>query len=175
MEKHPVSRSLYRTNCLSLFSIIFILSLIITVNSFSGDQIPTAPQWPTSSKPVATPLSPPPAPSDDLSKFQAYDAVVITYTTAEAESLAAMFTPNYPITEWYKYQYNVEEFIPLVTSSSAPFNDKYSSESYHTMALYFPIEIGNAKVLLMKSGLHLDTDGPQCPIKNLIQVIAETS
>ncbi len=173
MKKHPV-KSLVLATRLSLSSMSFILLMAITVALFAGGKTPTAPQWPTSSKPVATPLSPPPALSDDLSRFQGYDAVVITYTTAEAESLAAMFTPKYPIAQWYKYQYNVEEFIPLVTSSRAPFNDKRSTESYHTMALYFPIEIGNAKVLLMKSGLHLDTDGPQCPIKNLIEVIAKT-
>jgi hypothetical protein len=43
---------------------------------------------------------------------------------------------------------------------------------YHSLGLYFPCEIGNAKVLLFKSGLHLAYDGPATPVKKLMAEIA---
>jgi hypothetical protein len=45
---------------------------------------------------------------------------------------------------------------------------------YHSLGLYFPCRIGQARVLLIKSGLHLDYDGPQTPVKQLITEIVQT-
>jgi hypothetical protein len=43
---------------------------------------------------------------------------------------------------------------------------------YHSLGLYFPCQIGSAKVLLIKSGLHLAYDGPATPVKKLMAEIA---
>jgi len=44
---------------------------------------------------------------------------------------------------------------------------------YHSLGLYFPCKIGNARVLLIKSGLHLDYDGPATPLHRLMSEIAQ--
>ena len=138
--------------------------------------LPVAPPWPKNKAPVPAPLPIAPGEGEDLTKFQGYDAVIMTWTVAEATTLAALLSPGYKLADWYEYRHNVQDYIPLVTGKKAPFNDKQSTIYYHSLALYFPIRIGNARVLLMKSGLHLDYDGPQVPIKKLItEVIGAVS
>ena len=117
--------------------------------------------WPAALTPKPQPLSPAPAETDSLARFAGYDAIVMTYTSAEAAALAALFTPGYPVSSWYEYRYDVAAYIPLVTGSQAPFNATQTEDQryYHSLGLYFPCTIGSAKVLLVKSGLHLDYDG----------------
>ena len=137
------------------------------------DALPTAIPWPEGLIPKAAPLAKAPAESDDLSVFKGYDAVVVTWTAAEAATLARLFTPGYPVSSWYEYRHNVDAYIPLVTGHKAPFNDpnpKYA-RTYHSMGLYFPCTIGKTRVLLFKSGLHLDYDGPATPVKKLMAEI----
>jgi nucleoside phosphorylase len=123
--------------------------------------IPQAVPWPAGLAPTAQPLNPAPAEADSLERFAGYDAVVMTYTSAEAASLAALFTPNYRVATWYEYRHNVNAYIPLVTGHKAPFNstDAKDQRYYHSLGLYFPCTIGETKVLLIKSGLHMDYDG----------------
>src|SRR5580692_2975168 len=100
-------------------------------------QLPTAPSWPEGGAPEAVPLTPAPAETDDLTRFQGYDAVVVTWTSAEASAMASLFTPGYPIGSWYEYRYNIAAYIPLVTGSDAPFNSKQSDMAryYHSLGL----------------------------------------
>jgi hypothetical protein len=141
-----------------------------------SERLPSPVPWPAATKPTPKPQHPQPAESDDLSKFAGYEAVVVTWTAAEAAALAALFTPGFPTTAWYEYRHNVQSYIPLVTGPKAPFNDTQADMAryYHSMGLYFPCQIGKARVLLMKSGLHLDYDGPQCPVKKLMTEIVQT-
>jgi nucleoside phosphorylase len=44
---------------------------------------------------------------------------------------------------------------------------------YHSLGLYFPCRIGQSRVLLIKSGLHLDYDGPACPVRQLMAEIVQ--
>jgi kumamolisin len=120
-------------------------------------------------------VDPAPAETDDLSRFAGYDAVVITWTAAEAAALAALFTPNHQISTWYEYRHGIDSYIPLVTGPKAPFNstNKEDVRYYHSLGLYFPCLIGPARVLLFKSGLHLDYDGPAMPLKKLIAEIVQ--
>ena len=138
--------------------------------------LPQSVPWPAGTAPTPAPVSPAPAPTDDLSRFAGYDAVVVTWTSAEASAMAALFTPGNPTSSWYEYRYNVASYIPLVTGKTAPFNDKSADNAryYHSLGLYFPCTIGGAKVLLFKSGLHLDYDGPATPVRQLIAEIAQT-
>jgi len=137
-------------------------------------RLPSGVPWPSGKAPLAVPLAKAPAETDDLTKFRGYDAVVVTWTAAEAATLAALFTPGYKTADWYEYRHNVAAYVPLVTGGVAPFNDTRADMAryYHSLGLYFPCKVGNAKVLVLKSGLHLDYDGPATPVKRLMDEIA---
>ncbi len=141
----------------------------------AGAALPHAIPWPAGLAPKAAPLPTPPAETDDLSRFKGYDAVVVTWTAAEASAMASLFTPGYPTASWYEYRHGVEAYVPLVTGSDAPFNsrDADMARYYHSLGLYFPCAIGSKRVLLVKSGLHLDYDGPATPVRKLMAEIAE--
>ena len=143
--------------------------------SSASAQLPSAPPWPADGVPKAISLTPAPVATENLSRFKGYDAVVVTWTAAEASALAALLTPGHPISTWYEYRHNVATYIPLVTGLTAPFNDTSSEMAryYHSLGLYFPCQIGSAKVLLFKSGLHLAYDGPATPVKKLMAEIAQ--
>ena len=133
---------------------------LITAAARAAAGLPDSVPWPDNLKPTAAPLNPPPAETDSLARFAGYDAVVMTYTSAEAASLATLFTPNNPVSTWYEYRHNIDAYIPIVTGPKAPFNATEAEDKryYHSLGLYFPCTIGKAKVLLIKSGLHLDYD-----------------
>ncbi|HLX69213.1 MAG TPA: hypothetical protein VKV04_06260 [Verrucomicrobiae bacterium] len=139
-----------------------------------SDRLPSAVPWPSGKAPTPVPLSKAPAETDDLTKFRGYDAVVVTWTAAEAATLASLFTPGFKTLDWYEYRHDIAAYIPLVTGGTAPFNDKQADMArvYHSLGLYFPCKIGNAKVLVYKSGLHLDYDGPATPVRKLMAEIA---
>jgi hypothetical protein len=141
----------------------------------SANLLPSTVPWPAGKVPTPEPLHPAPAEDEDLTKFRGYDAVIMTWTGAEAAALATLFTPGYPITTWYEYRYKVEDYIPLVEGDKAPFNDSDPTMAryYHSMGLYFPCKVGAAKLLLFKSGLHFCYDGPKFPVKKLVADIYE--
>jgi nucleoside phosphorylase len=139
-----------------------------------GSALPHAVPWPKGFEPEGVPLNPPPLSGDDLSKFKGYDAVIVTWTSAEASAMASMFSPGHPTASWYQYKHNVDHYIPKVTGHRAPFNDGQADMAryHHCMGLYFPCKIGSAKVLLFKSGLHLAYDGPDTPVIDLMTELA---
>ena len=138
--------------------------------------------WPLALAPKAAPLLPAPAETDDLSRFADYDAIVMTYTSAEADTLATLLSPGTPLENWYEYRHNVAEYTPIVTGAAAPFNstNKNDARYYHSLGLYFPCTIAGAKVLLFKSGLHLDHDqetivpGAPIPFARLLTEVIQT-
>src|ERR1700683_5356840 len=136
----------------------------------STGRLPSTVPWPEASKPTALPLDPPPAETDDLTRFTGYEAIVVTWTAAEAAALAALLTPDFLPSRWYEYRHNVASYIPLVTGSRSPFKDnsKEMARYYHSLGLYMPCRIGAARVLLFKSGLHLDYDGSATPVRKLM-------
>jgi nucleoside phosphorylase len=142
----------------------------------STGRLPGPVPWPQGHAPSAAPLPQPPAESDDFGRFHGYDAVVVTWTAAEAAALAALFTPDYLPSRWYEYRHNVADYVPLVTGFRAPFNDRAADMAryYHSLGLYFPCTVGTARVLLFKSGLHLAYDGPATPVRRLMVEIAQT-
>ncbi len=133
-------------------------------------RLPSQLPWPANAKPTPAPLPRPPAEDADLSAFKGYDAIVMTWTAAEAATLASLLSPGVLPSEWYEYRHGVASYVPLVTGGRAPFNDKTPDMAryYHSLGLYFPCRIGSARVLLFKSGLHLDYDGPKTPLKRLV-------
>jgi len=138
--------------------------------------LPETVPWPQGAAPTPATLATAPAETDDLSQFHGYDAVIVTWTSAEASALAALFTPGHPTASWYEYRHGIDTYIPLVTGPRAPFNDRTADMArfYHSLGLYFPCRIGNARVLLFKSGLHLDYDGPATPVRRLMSELAQT-
>jgi hypothetical protein len=138
-------------------------------------QLPSPPLWPSDGVPKPISLTTTPAEADDLSRFKGYDAVVVTWTAAEAAALAALLTPGHPTSTWYEYRHGVDAYLPLVTGPKSPFNDQSNGMAryFHSLGLYFPCQIGSANVLLFKSGLHFAYDGPSTPAKKLMAEIAQ--
>ncbi|AOJ84110.1 MULTISPECIES: phosphorylase family protein [Burkholderia] len=141
-----------------------------------ASRLPHPVSWPAGARPAAQPLDPAPHENDDLTRFAGYDALVVTWTAAEAAALAALFTPDHLPSAWYLYRHGVDAYIPLVTGPRAPFNDTKPDMAryYHTLGLYFPCVIGNARVLLFKSGLHFAYDGPHTPLQRLVAELVQT-
>jgi nucleoside phosphorylase len=139
-------------------------------------RLPGPVPWPQGHAPTAAPLPEPPAESDDLGRFRGYDAVVVTWTAAEAAALAALFTPDFLPSRWYEYRHDVATYVPLVTGPRAPFRNRAADMAryFHSLGLYFPCTVGGARVLLFKSGLHLAYDGPATPVRRLMTEIAQT-
>jgi hypothetical protein len=136
----------------------------------AGGAVPVP--WPAGLAPIPAPPAAPPDPSSPLPKA---DVVVVTWTSAEAATLAALMTPGAPVSAWFEYKSNVAAFIPKVTGGTAPFNDKGQPRYYQSLGLYYPITLVGKRVLCFKSGLHLDYDGPRLPIVDLWrQIIAES-
>jgi hypothetical protein len=92
----------------------------------ASERLPVAVPWPPNKVPVAAPLATAQSESDDLAKFKNYDAIVMTWTAAEAAALASLFTPGYKTFSSYEYRHRVADYIPLVTGDKAPFNDTRS-------------------------------------------------
>ncbi|HTN71606.1 MAG TPA: hypothetical protein VMO00_11005 [Methylomirabilota bacterium] len=138
-------------------------------------RLPSPVPWPAARKPTPAPLQKAPPETSSLTAFRGYDAVVVTWTAAEAATLAALFTPGHPTLDWYEYRHGVGAYIPLVTGGRAPFNDTQPDMAryHHSLGLYFPCMIGKAKVLLFKSGLHLDYDGPATPVRKLMAELVQ--
>lgn len=136
----------------------------------TADRLPSRVPWPKGAAPVAAPLAKQPPDDADLTAFKGYDAIVMTWTSAETAALASLFTPDFLPSKWYEYRHGVDAYIPLVTGQRSPFNDKRETMEryFHSLGLYFPCRIGNARVLLFKSGLHLDYDGPALPVRKLV-------
>jgi Phosphorylase superfamily len=137
--------------------------------------LPSQVPWPSGAAPTPAPLAKTPPDTADLSQFKGYDAVAVTWTAAEASAMATLFTPGHPLAEWYEYRHNVASYVPQVTGGRAPFNDSTADMAryYHSLGLYFPCTIRGQRVLLFKSGLHLDYDGPQFPVRRLMNEIAQ--
>jgi nucleoside phosphorylase len=142
----------------------------------SGDRLPSPVPWPRTSAPQPVRLARPPRETDPLQRFSGYEALVMTWTTAEATTLATLFTPDHPLSEWYEYRHNVASYVPLVTNHDAPFNspERDMARYRHSLGLYFPCKIGTTRVLLIKSGLHLDKDGPKMALRRLVTELIDT-
>ncbi|HEV2186399.1 MAG TPA: hypothetical protein VGR70_04285, partial [Stellaceae bacterium] len=103
----------------------------------STGRLPSTVPWPEGRGPAAVELSPPPDEGDDLGRFTGYDAVIVTWTAAEAAALAALFTPEYLPARWYEYRHGIASYIPLVTGGRAPFNDRAADMAryYHSLGV----------------------------------------
>jgi hypothetical protein len=107
-------------------------------------------RWPAGLAP--TPIVLPEEPSIYAPLPQA-DYVVITWTVAELEALADVLTPGIKRRSWYRYARGYDRhYLPLIREGAPARNVK-------RLASYHLTQIGSARVLLMKSELHLNQDG----------------
>jgi hypothetical protein len=73
--------------------------------------------WPDAGKPPPAPLAHPPAETDPRSRFHGYDAMVMTWTAAEAATLAGLQSPEFLPSQWCQYRHGIETYVPLVTGA----------------------------------------------------------
>lgn len=90
------------------------------------------------------------------------DVLVVTWTTAESEALADVFTPGHHRTTWLPYAKNWATFEKDLTPRSPAHEAK-------CMAHYWVTRIGSTSVVVAKSELHLATDDETAPIVALWQ------
>jgi nucleoside phosphorylase len=97
------------------------------------------------------------------------DVLVMTYTDAEGMALADVLAPGQPIGNWRPYARDWNTYEAQLTSRSP-------ARSARCLAHYMLTKIGGARVLLVKSELHLATDSVSAPIVALwAQMITEVS
>lgn len=110
--------------------------------------------WPAKLRPRAQLLDNEPSPLDPLPQA---DYLVVTWTVAELEALADVLTPGIRRNNWYRYARGFEKkYLPFIRER-APARTAKRLGSYHLT------NIGNARVLLFKSELHLNQDGIMQP------------
>ena len=73
--------------------------------------------FPDGMGPVPQPIEPEPATDDPLPSA---DVVVITWTIAEQNALADVFTPGFGRLKWYRYTRNFEEHYRPMIRKGAP-------------------------------------------------------
>jgi hypothetical protein len=105
------------------------------------------------------------------------DIVLFTYTSDEANAMAAVLTPGFVAIPphqsstpgWTSYTHNFASYVPDLLHGSSPALDS------HNLGLYKLIKLGGKRVLCYKSSLHLARDGKSMPVKRLVkQILSET-
>jgi hypothetical protein len=96
------------------------------------------------------------------------DALVVTWTAAEAEALADVLTPGVRRTAWLPYRCGWDDYQPHLTGRSPA---AQAGCLFH----YQLVSIGDLSVVAAKSELHLATDDDTAPVVQLWgQIVAET-
>ncbi len=106
--------------------------------------------FPDGFTPVPQEINPKPKPS---AKLPNVDIVVVTWTIAEQEALADIFTPGNNRNKWYRYDRFFEHRYASLTRSGSP------ASSSKRIGSYFQTEINGKRVLCFKSEFHLNQDG----------------
>lgn len=141
--------------------------------------------YPEELKPTPLPINPKPSKSHPLPKV---DIVIITWTVAEVEALADIFTWPYhrPIRsnptsrDWYEYNRNFKSKFKDQIRKGAP--SRGDCDNINILGSYFVSSVASKKILCFKSELHLNQDGKRTgdgtatlPLKDLFrQIIEET-
>jgi nucleoside phosphorylase len=124
--------------------------------------LPRAVAWaPADAAPTEVPLSPRPSPDAPLPQA---DWLVITWTRDEHRALARVFTPTNPagdetdFDKWYDYRMNFGSYAGDLRSQ--PF-DPHPAIRSNRLGRFYLAKVGSKSVLLFKSELHLNQDGPR--------------
>jgi nucleoside phosphorylase len=127
--------------------------------------------FPQGLAPLPQPIEPPPA--TDAALPQA-DVLIVTWTVAELNALADVFTPGWPRARWYRYNRGFEErFLPKI-------RDGAPARKAARLGSWFPARVGAKSVICFKSELHLNQDGiatgdgtATLPVKDLFAQLIE--
>ena len=127
-------------------------------------------------RPIEEPLSPRPSP---FASLPTADCLVITWTRDEHRALARVFTPTNPtgtendFDKWYDYR---RDFGLYASDLRSQVNDSHPAVRTNRLGRYFLSNVGKKRVLLFKSELHMNQDGPRAyregrllPIVRMIQ------
>jgi hypothetical protein len=112
-------------------------------------------------------------PDSSTASLPAADVVLITYTTDEANAMAAVLTPGFlaippaasSLHAWTSYTHDYASYVPDLLQGSSPALDS------RNLGLYKLIRLGGKRVLCFKSSLHLARDGKSIPVMRLVQQI----
>lgn len=122
--------------------------------------------WPSGLAPQTVTPPHPPSPEDALPKA---DVLVVTWTVAEAKALADVLTPGHESDAWQSYRHRFDSHYKPLVRPGAP------ALSSDRLGIYAQCQIGQRRVLCMKSDLHLSQDGPHLPVRDLWkQIISES-
>lgn len=135
--------------------------------------------------PVIVDSPTPQLPSDPLPKA---DVVVVTWTSAEWEAMKYVFTykayADYAYSElvWPKYSYNFYEIYQdlwitdlIGTALGDPITPPSIYNGDNNWGYSCVVTLGSTKVLLLKSSMHMSTDGATLPLRQFIrQAITES-
>jgi nucleoside phosphorylase len=95
------------------------------------------------------------------------DVLIVTYTASEAQALADVLTPGHPSKTWAEYRTGWDKYEPHLVPGRSP-----ALES-GCLGAWAAITIGQKKVALFKSDLHLSTDDETLPVRMLLEQIIE--
>ena len=134
-----------------------------TVEGSYAENIP----FPAGLAPTPKPITPAPKPGDALPQA---DVIAMMDTTAESAAMADVLTPGRRPTTWYPYAKNfTAEFLPQIGPSGP-------SRQSQRLGSYFMTQIGDKKVLVYKTELHMHEDAKKLtngsytlPIKDMFQ------
>jgi nucleoside phosphorylase len=112
-------------------------------------------EYPDGLGPKPKSISPKPGPNDALPEA---DVLVVTWTVAELNALADIMTPGFTRDAWYRYRRNFDtHFDSLIWEGNK--TKKPPSRVSNRLGSWFPVTIGQHKVICFKSELHLNQDG----------------
>ena len=106
--------------------------------------------WPDGLAPRPAPLA---ASPDPEAAIPAADVLVVTWTAAEHEALADVFTPGFGRARWYPYRRRLVSHFQPIIRKGAP------SLAAGRLGSWFPVQVGTTSVVVFKSELHLNQDG----------------
>lgn len=112
-------------------------------------------EYPGGLGPKPKPLSPKPNPESALPRA---NILVVTWTVAEQNAMADILTPGVSRNGWYRYRRNFDShFDALIRTGNGV--KQPPSRTVNRLGSWFPITIGDLKVICFKSEMHLNQDG----------------
>jgi hypothetical protein len=92
--------------------------------------------------------------------------LIVTWTVAESQPLADLLTPGYAKTSWYSY----DPFFGNYKNNIWP---GAPSVKENRLGSFFRTNIADKTILCFKSELHVSTDGPKLPLRDLWKQIIQ--
>lgn len=112
-------------------------------------------EFPDGLGPKPKAISPKPGINDPLPRA---DVLVVTWTVAEQNALCDVMTPGISRNAWYRYRRNFDShYDALIRQGNS--TKRPPSRVNNRLGSWYPVTIGDKKVICFKSELHLNQDG----------------